>query len=203
MNPFPQDRLDMRQKDAGRWVHSPGKISKKVRIVLDQANELLPENGSILDVGCGKGYAFDWLKRHRDDAFHYTGIDLHPEEIAYAKREHEGTGAEYICMDLYDLQAAQFDVVMCARVLVHLLDIHRAVEAMWRVTRRALLTCTHGVHPLAGVEPIKVAHKIEDTWAWVRIITPQQHKDIAEFIGAKLKLVDNKSSHVIGVFTHG
>jgi SAM-dependent methyltransferase len=72
----------------------------------------------VVDLGCGYGrVAGEFLQR----GFDYTGIDVSPDAIEQARREHpEG---DFFVMDLNDWSGARtFDVVCVFYVFVHFVD---------------------------------------------------------------------------------
>lgn len=69
---------------------------------------------SLLDFGCGKGDLLGFL-RERGAACSYTGLDIHPDLIALARRKHPG--AEFAAGDLEEQPLGRFfDVVVACGV---------------------------------------------------------------------------------------
>ena len=80
------------------------------------ANNVDLNNKKLLDVGCGLGSFFEYLKRNKIEAS-YTGVDILPEMIAYAKKKHnEGV---FSCLDIFDGKTkfpGDFDVVYASGI---------------------------------------------------------------------------------------
>jgi SAM-dependent methyltransferase len=78
--------------------------------------QLLPMDrlGSVLDVGCGFGDLFPFLRRHGFRGS-YTGLDFVPELIAVGRQAYPE--AEFVVADFADYQAAgRFDVVLASGI---------------------------------------------------------------------------------------
>ncbi len=73
----------------------------------------------ILDIGCGDGY-YDW--RISRSGAHVTGIDLHEERLAFARRHYEGDRVEFLSLDAEraDFPAGSFDKALSLCVMEHL-----------------------------------------------------------------------------------
>ena len=71
---------------------------------------------SILDVGCGLGNLYDYLK-NREYSFKYTGVDILPQMIEPAKKKNPQ--AEFICGNLFCddlLPGKKFDIVYASGI---------------------------------------------------------------------------------------
>lgn len=91
-------------------------------------NRLTPKSGSLLDVGCGRGY---WATRCADLGMNVTGCDLVracPDNIAF----HEANAEHLPFAD------RSFDVVTCLHVLEHVPRLDVALAELRRVCRRQL-----------------------------------------------------------------
>ncbi len=80
--------------------------------------DLLPENGEILDLGCGTGEPFD--RYMVDEGFSVKGVDLVEKHI-YAAREHVPE-AEFVQGDFFDVnpEKESFDAVVSFYAIFHL-----------------------------------------------------------------------------------
>lgn len=88
-------------------------------------------NGSVLDVGCGRGWLANHLTEH---GFSTTGLDIAPPKQACAKYAFVQGDIEQ--MPFAD---ASFDTVICAHTLEHVHDFDRALQELLRVTRSTLI----------------------------------------------------------------
>ncbi|MHB8836601.1 MAG: class I SAM-dependent methyltransferase [Candidatus Methylomirabilia bacterium] len=84
---------------------------------------------SVLDFGCGKGDLCGFL-RERGVSCAYTGVDLHPDLIALAKRKHPG--AQFVARDIEEEPLGMtFDVVVACGVFnLRVGGIQQTVEAV-------------------------------------------------------------------------
>jgi len=96
---------------------------------------LEPAGRDILEIGCGSGYAAQWIAARAPHS--YTGIDVMPEQIALAKQR----GLEqctFIQGDAADLAAwpeGSFDLVVDFGILHHVPAWKRALAESLRVLR--------------------------------------------------------------------
>lgn len=90
-------------------------------ILIDEVLEhakTTPGNGSVFDLLCGPGYLLGRLKETRPDLV-FTGVDLEPEFIEYAKRNYKGI--EFIAGDAVTwITEKRFDLVLVTAGLHHL-----------------------------------------------------------------------------------
>jgi SAM-dependent methyltransferase len=86
----------------------------------------------VLDAGCGVGYGTALLVRAGATAA--TGVDLDPDAVADAAREHGGV-ADFVEGDLLALPFPNgaFDLVSCFEAIEHVADPHRALDELARV----------------------------------------------------------------------
>jgi len=123
---------------------------------------------TILDVGCGKGDAMDFLNRH--GKFEAVGIDIFRPYLEEAKSK--GCFQDLVCGDVRWLpfKDNSFDVVICMEVLEHLekADGYKLLNELERVARRQILLTTpvgkHELHPFDGnpYQEHKYIWKVED-----------------------------------------
>ena len=99
---------------------------------------LLAEVATVLDVGCARGGFFD-IMRSYNPALDYVGVDIVPDMLALAVREHRDARFVAAAGHALPFADAGFDLVHCSGV-VHLNDHYEDMIAeMWRVSRRYAL----------------------------------------------------------------
>jgi 2-polyprenyl-3-methyl-5-hydroxy-6-metoxy-1,4-benzoquinol methylase len=104
----------------------------------------------ILDIGCGSGYAVTRFLGKTSD--HVMGIDMHPPNIAYAKKHFSHSSLHFSCMNAQSLfsNGEVFDIVVMGDVLEHLDDpasiLKIAVELL-TPDGRLLVTVPNGRGP--------------------------------------------------------
>jgi SAM-dependent methyltransferase len=107
----------------GEWKHRG--MAQMAREILDGPHS------SVLDLGSGRSPLLQHLQPER-----YTGLDLHPPDLAYARRHFDRTGYEFIEADILKTPLAPWqgvDVVTSASVFHHLGD-EEIVTLMERIT---------------------------------------------------------------------
>lgn len=90
-------------------------------------------NGPVADIGCGTGYATAYLHELGMDGF---GIDLSPEMVAIARRDHPGLRFEIGTMTDLDLADDSVAGVLAFWSVIHVPD--HAVPKVFREFRRVL-----------------------------------------------------------------
>lgn len=90
----------------------------------------------ILDLGCGRGFLYDWLGQRSEDPFTYHGVDISSGMVKAARAMHSGDVAFHVadaatCPPLY----RKPDVIAAINVLPYIQDPARAL-AVWRVAAK-------------------------------------------------------------------
>ena len=95
----------------------------------------LPQNSSILDIGCGSGRDLLWLKKQ---GFYLTGFDQSQGLVRLAARH---SRCEVIAGDFetYDFSPFSYDAILAAGSLVHV--PHARLAAVIQNIRKALESC--------------------------------------------------------------
>lgn len=89
------------------------KFTQEIRfLILSQICSL--EGKSILDMGCGFGDLYGFLKERVKD-FEYTGIDIHPEMIQSAKKKYPE--AEFLELNFKDYEGPKYDIIFASGAL--------------------------------------------------------------------------------------
>jgi len=107
------------------------------------------EGKSILDVGCGFGDIINFLKSKTNN-FSYFGIDLVPEFIEIARRNHPE--ANFVIGDFFSYKFERsFDIVVCCGALNSALENlesrFEAIKKMFSLASWALSFNMAGNHP--------------------------------------------------------
>ena len=124
-------------------VHARYSYDRRLRVLSDHLAEIIPENASVLDVGCGDGELASLIMRNRPDV-RIAGIDVLPRPNTK------------IPVSLYDGQnfpasTDEFDVVMFNDVLHHTEDPLSLLREAARVAKSAIVLKDHTLNGfLAG-----------------------------------------------------
>jgi SAM-dependent methyltransferase len=140
---------------------------------------------SILDVGCGIGHFYDFIKGNgflEKLNIKYTGIDISKKSIEFAKKKHPDV--EFKAVDLiHDKFEREFDVVIASGAFnirmtdvdVHKESIRQMLSRMFKMSRSALAVNFLGRPALYLMEPDMdtqedkfVYFPEEETISWVR-----------------------------------
>lgn len=108
--------------------------------ILSQIAEL--EGRSLLDVGCGTGDFYGWLKA-RYEKFHYTGFDLAPSLIARAKRNYPRVRFEIRNILDYEKTKPSFDYVLSSGIFNRKIPNHK--QFVRDTIRKMFALCKKGM----------------------------------------------------------
>jgi 2-polyprenyl-3-methyl-5-hydroxy-6-metoxy-1,4-benzoquinol methylase len=107
--------------------------ARRMRLEQTLGHKALSADIDVLEVGCGAGYAAQYLSGHYRS---YTGIDYSEELIRYAKAKNSVPGASFEAADLYSYDPGrQFDVVYMIGVLHHMTDMPAALQKLVQLVR--------------------------------------------------------------------
>lgn len=152
-------------------------------VLIKEIKDLNPD--SILDAGCGEGFTLERLKKAGVDR-HLVGVDLQRAvELGMSTHPHlqleEGS--------IYRLPYADnsFDLVLCSEVLEHLEYPEKAMEELYRVTKRyCIITVPHEpffrlANFMRGKNFLRWGNDIEHIQHWSK-------KSIGTFVEKKFKI---------------
>lgn len=93
-----------------------------------------PDDGSLLDVGCGSGFLVRDLKAHHPH-LEVSGLDIVEPPEALPE------GARFIEADIgrLKLEPRSYDVITCCHVLEHLLDYRRVMDEIVAAARKKVI----------------------------------------------------------------
>lgn len=80
--------------------------------------DIVPQNGTVLDLLCGTGYLLGELQKKRPDIL-FTGVDLENEFIDYAQRQYPSISFHVADALLWE-NTQKFDAVLCTGGLHHI-----------------------------------------------------------------------------------
>jgi 2-polyprenyl-3-methyl-5-hydroxy-6-metoxy-1,4-benzoquinol methylase len=100
--------------------------SAKLRLI-DRLN-LVGDNKSVIDIGCGSGVASEYLST---SCHKVVGVDASSAAIMFAQRQFKKENLTFRNLKIDDLdQVEEFDLLLCFEVLEHLhkVDVQRAMS---------------------------------------------------------------------------
>jgi ubiquinone/menaquinone biosynthesis C-methylase UbiE len=121
----------------------------------------LKENMSILDIGCGTGWALGQTARLIDNKGSFYGVDLSAKMIERAKENFKAkenfhfikSNAESIPLD-----DNLFDAIICTNSFHHYLHPDKALKEMYRLIKTG--GKVYILDPTADIWAIKIIHKL-------------------------------------------
>lgn len=115
----------------GRWI-----AGREAGLML---RLLRPQSGaSLLDAGCGTGH---FSRRFARAGLRVAGVDPDPAMLVYARAHSAGLDLDYVRADARALPFpdASFDYTAAVTSLCFVPDPVRALQELWRVSRRGLV----------------------------------------------------------------
>ena len=102
------------------YIDKLNTVKSRHQWVFNSIDRLIPQNISVLDLGCGTGITSRYLACGGRDV---VGVDLSPVLIQHAKTYNSHFGAvEYYVSDIKDFKATDtFDAILMVDVLEHVL----------------------------------------------------------------------------------
>lgn len=95
-----------------------------------------PAGATLLDVGCGTGH---FSRRFAADGLRVTGLDPDAAMLDYARELGSGIDCVRGTAMALPLPDGAYDYVTAVASLCFIADAQRALQEMWRVSRRAVL----------------------------------------------------------------
>lgn len=122
---------------------------------------ILSENDTIMDVGCGAGHYLRTLDRVTKTKFSYIGIDATEQYIEFAKEANEKNisplriNTSFKVGDIFNLSSnnSKTDIVMCNNLLLHLPSIKKPIEELCKVAKKYLI-----IRTLIGKVSFRIQH---------------------------------------------
>lgn len=120
---------------------------------------LLTDKDSVLDIACGTGYGTQILSAL---AGRVTGVDMSPDAIAFATRQHGGRRIRYAVSDLRSWRSVA-DVVVSFETVEHVpaRDVRDTVKRLAKLARRLVVASVPFQEP-AGVSPYHVQSGLDE-----------------------------------------
>lgn len=130
------NRVDHVLKEWGLPMRPRGRQSIVFRNIIK-----LMEGTTVLDVGCGMGHLYGFLKKHMSHII-YHGVDSSPSMIRKAKESFpEESQDRFKLGDIYNLSGApRSDSVFSINVLIHLPDpLDEPIKQLWQYVDKCLI----------------------------------------------------------------
>lgn len=179
-----------------RTDHSPTSIFHHThRLDYELIAELIPQDASVLDLGCGRGGLLDRLRQRGNTVL--RGVELTEENILACVQRGLDVVHEDLNSGLEWFSDSQFDIVVLSRTLQAIMDVERIVDEMLRVGKRCIVSVPNFAY-----------HKLLDSFAetgrtpeagllhykWyntpnIRIVTLDDFTDFCQTKGIKIHKV--------------
>jgi SAM-dependent methyltransferase len=156
-HPYPPEHLRFRVhggRDLEGYVRLGKMVTDDLLRALQSGWVRVPEEGKVLDFGCGPGRVITWLQQQRKDLQFY-GTDIDAEAIDWAQRNLSAM-ATFDCnrtMPPLDYESGTFDLIYSISIFTHLPeDMQTAwLAELKRITKPGgyLILTTHAEHLLS------------------------------------------------------
>ena len=175
---IPQEIID--RAPTSPWIHPVSTFTPKGDLFVDtpsrmRALEALPDEGSVLDIGCGGGRAAFGLV---PPAAHVIGVD-HQQgmlDVFASQAAERSVACDTVLGDWPDVsdRTPSADVVVCHHVFYNVADLAPFVNAMSTHARRRVVVELPMHHPLSGLSAMW-----KRFWNLDRPVSPTAHDALA------------------------
>ena len=146
---------------------------KRVDFIASVLQNSLPENGKILDVGCGNGVISRHLGRL---GYNVLGIDVSEKTIENARKKSPMPNVQFMTKSAEELVASgeKYDAVICSEVLEHLNEpglLLKVLHDCLADNGKLIITVPNGNGPRETLvtKPILSLRK-KNNWLWRTIL---------------------------------
>lgn len=167
-------------------------FTRNIRFDLRTIARLIPEESTVLDLGCGNGDLLAWLSSNKK--VHGTGIEISQEKAAHCI----GRGLSVLQGDLNsevdDYPDDSFDYVILSQTLQQVYEPARLLHSLSRIGRRVVVSFPNFSHYavrlqllLQGIAPVSE----ELPYHWydtpnIRVITIRDFRRFAKDVGYRI-----------------
>ena len=139
-----------------RWAATYSKESNPIKDLSDERiGKFLPDvqNKIVLDAGCGTGHFCKLLNER--GASKVIGIDISGAMIEVAKQNCPSVEFRSEDISIQSLEKETFDLIICALVLGHILDIRPALENLASSLKKGGTILISDFHPFLTLQHAK------------------------------------------------
>ncbi|MCW3465420.1 class I SAM-dependent methyltransferase [Chitinophaga nivalis] len=169
---------------------------KRLDFITDALHNTIPENGTILDVGCGNGI----ISRHLGQlGYNVLGIDVSEKAIGVARSLTSRPNVRFEAISAEKLVAAgnTYDAVICSEVLEHLDQPSLLLKVLYqslKPTGRLVVTVPNGNGPREALVTKPVLRmRNNNTWRWRALL---RIKKILGYKGTTVQSAADNLDHV-------
>jgi SAM-dependent methyltransferase len=134
------------------------RLARKHRLLQTLRVAPLSSDISVLEVGCGAGFAARYLERRIGS---YCGVDYSEHLISYARANNAGSKVDFVTANIKDFHPGRtFDLIFAIGVLHHLDDIKLTLGHMFTLLNPGGWLIANEPHP--GNPLVSLARKIRN-----------------------------------------
>jgi len=130
---------------------SSDELNKFLVFYADLFTDFVPQNGLILDLGCGAGTSTKYLKSKGYDVI---GLDISHLFMSTASQQQQAP--DYVCASAESIPFADntFDAVGANSFIEHVPDVEKVIREMYRVIKPGGKLIFHGPNLLSPLVPL-------------------------------------------------
>ncbi len=113
------------QGSAADYEADKGNVIRFARNRLDTLEEIQPEKGKLLDIGCALGF---YMEEARNRGWQVAGFDISEYAIRYAQKKLKLNNLRRGTVETLEYERDSFDAIICSLVLEHFLDPRASLE---------------------------------------------------------------------------
>lgn len=118
-------------------LNYPRVKTEQVRDFFHPVVNILKDSKTILDIGCGDGVHWNYLKKIEKIEIDYTGVDVSSQAVNYLKNHAGNDEGNFFVMDAckLDFMDNSFDAVFAYGVIGYTDDPRKAMEEIFRICK--------------------------------------------------------------------
>ncbi|MGD1890235.1 MAG: class I SAM-dependent methyltransferase [Cyclobacteriaceae bacterium] len=150
---------------------------KRLEFIINNIEKYIPEDGTILDVGCGNGVISSALG---EVGFQVRGIDVSEKTIETARLQCELPNVQFDCVsaEALKLEQKKYDAIVCSEVLEHLDDPSPLLASLYEALSEdgiLIVTVPNGNGPREAFVTRPVLRlRNNGGWLWKQILRVKQ-----------------------------
>lgn len=144
---------------AARWrskYGQAGSLNSRLERFTVRLSQLCPPPGRVLDFGCGTGEIAAAIE---EMGYRVAACDIAEKMIEIARRTHDGSGVEWVCVNpdwrVLPFADRTFDAIIASSVFEYLVEVQHAATELSRVLR------PEGILLLSVPNPFSYVRRIE------------------------------------------
>jgi ubiquinone/menaquinone biosynthesis C-methylase UbiE len=170
-----------------KTIHAKLIMSRRIDVLATVISELIPDNSTVLDIGCGSGEIANKIQQIRPD-INISGIDVYVRDTtSISVKEFDGKQIPF--------ESNSIDYCIFVDVLHHTDNIQQLVSEAFRVCKKGVIIKDHIYHSRTGYQILKfmdwVGNKPHNVVLTYNYQTKKQWLDILDTLQGNIHIISD------------